>query len=135
VKRGVMPHHSSGQFMPRPLVLLLVLVVALALGLYLGRGLARPKALFQPGDRVRVNQPDFWAHGMSGTVVSPSHAIAQLADGWCGYVRLVETTSGKRPFYWVTLDEARREADGDGPYQQAEIAETYLQPLSAASRP
>ena len=121
--------------MPRSVAVLLILAVAVTVGLYLGRGLARPKAPYQPGDRVRVNQPDFWAHGISGTVVSPPDAITKLADGWRGHVRIVETTSGKRPFYWVTLDEARRDADGDGPYQQAEIAEASLQPLSSASRP
>jgi hypothetical protein len=61
---------------------------------------------------VRVNAQDFWAHGV-------------------GHVRMVSTTTGERPFYWVKLDEARR----DGPYQEAEIAEKYLRPLSPASRP
>jgi hypothetical protein len=50
-------------------------------------------------------------------------------------VRTVATTDGPRPFYWVVLDESRRDADGDGPYQQAEIAERSLQPLGTAPHP
>ena len=121
--------------MSRLLLTLLIAAVAVGATVYFLRGPSPHKARFQPGDRVHVNQPDFWAHGASGTISPPPDAITQLADGWRGHVRMVSTTTGERPFYWVKLDEARRDGDGDGPYQEAEIAETYLQPLSSASRP
>jgi hypothetical protein len=116
------------------LLTLAIAAVAIAATVYFFRGPSPQKARFQPGDRVRVDQPDFWAHGVSGTIPLPE-AITQLAEGWRGHVRMVSTTTGERPFYWVKLDEARRDGDGDGPYQEAEIAETYLQSLSSASRP
>jgi hypothetical protein len=42
---------------------------------------------------------------------------------------MVPTTSGIRPYYWVALDEARRDGDGDGPYREAEISGDALRPL------
>jgi len=52
-----------------------------------------------------------------------------LADGWRGHVRWVPTVVGVRAHYWVVLDEARLDGDGDGPYREAEIAEAALHPL------
>jgi hypothetical protein len=52
-----------------------------------------------------------------------------LADGWRGHVRWVPTVVGVRAHYWVVLDEARLDGDGDGPYREAEIAEVALHPL------
>ncbi len=36
------------------------------------------------------------------------------------------TTSGLRRFYWVVFDEPKIDADGDGPYAEAEILDIYL---------
>jgi hypothetical protein len=131
----VMPHQTVS-LVAHPMALTLLLA-ALVLGLsyYFFRGISPQKARFQPGDRVRVEAPDFWAHGVSGTIAPPRDGITELADGWRGHVRMVATTRGDQPYYWVKLDEARRDGDGDGPYQEAEIAGSYLQPLGEASRP
>ena len=72
---------------------------------------------------------EFWANGALGTVSSPPPEFVALADGWRGHVRWVPTTRGVRPYYWVSLDEARLDGDGDGPYLEAEIAEAALHPL------
>jgi hypothetical protein len=90
---------------------------------------------FVPGDRVQVVEEGFWANGATGTVAPPPVAIVSLADGWHGHVRTVQTTDGPRPFYWVALDEARRDADGDGPYHEAEIAERSLRSLGTRTSP
>jgi len=42
---------------------------------------------------------------------------------WQGVVRMVQTASGLRPFYWVAFGEPHRDAEGDGPYGGAEIPE------------
>ena len=92
---------------------------------------------FQVGDRVRVLDsrfPDYWANGATGVIGIPSETIQQLAGGWHGHVRLVSTVDGMRPFYWVVLDEPRHDADGDGPYTEAEIDERALA-LAAAPPP
>ena len=80
---------------------------------------------------MRVTEPGYWADGIVGTISEPPNAVAELAGDWHGHVRMVATTTGVRPFYWVVLDEARTDADGDGPYQQAEIAEASLHPVTS----
>jgi hypothetical protein len=86
---------------------------------------------YRVGDRVMVDDrdfPTFWANGATGTVAEPPAVILALADGWSGHVRMVGTTKGLRPYHWVVLDEPRRDSDGDGPYREAEIAASSLQP-------
>jgi hypothetical protein len=87
-----------------------------------------------PGDRVRVSEPGYWADGAVGTIAEPPATMAELAGDWHGHVRMVATTSGVRPFYWVVLDKPRLDGDGDAPYQEAEIAEASLRPLRPSSR-
>ena len=62
----------------------------------------------------------------------PPSSIVALAPGWNGHIRMVPTTSGVQPFYWVALDEPRRDGDGDGPYQEAEIAGRVLERIRQA---
>jgi hypothetical protein len=75
---------------------------------------------------------DFWANGATGTVAEPPSTVRSVAGDWSGDVRLVKTVRGVEPYYWVVLDEARLDGDGDGPYGQAELAETWLHPLPGA---
>jgi hypothetical protein len=89
---------------------------------------------FAVGDRVKVVQEGYWANGVLGTIAEPSAAILSLSDGWHSHVRTVPTTDGPPPYYWVTLDESRRDADGDGPFEQAEIAERSLESINAVPR-
>ena len=93
------------------------------------------KRSFQAGDRVLVMNDefsDFWANGATGTVAKPPSAVISLAGDWSGNVRMVKTIRGVEPYYWVVLDEARLDGDGDGPYGGAELAATWLHPLSGA---
>ena len=93
---------------------------------------------FQPGDRVRVEDPlfpTFWANGSRGTVSEPPGYLLDFADGWSGHVRTVPTTSGPQPYYWVMLDEPRLDGDGDGPYAEAEIAGRSLHRLVESTSP
>ena len=113
-----------------------MLLVALCVGLgalVRDRRSSKVASRFVPGDRVRVTEPGYWADGAVGTIANPPSMVAQLAGDWHGHVRMVETTTGLRPFYWVVLDEARTDADGDGPYHEAEIAEASLRPLTSPS--
>ena len=89
------------------------------------------------GDRVYVsdpNWPDFWANGVNATISEPPRPVIALATGWSGHVRFVPTTTGVRPFYWLKLDEPRRDDDGDGPYHEAEIAESSLHSIPSDAR-
>jgi hypothetical protein len=38
-------------------------------------------------------------------------------------------SAGRQPYYWVSLDEPRFDAEGDGPYDEAEIAGASLHAL------
>lgn len=85
--------------------------------------------MLRVGDRVRIQDmrfPGFWANGATGTIAVPPATVRALADGWTGHVRIVLTTSGPQAYYWVQLDEARRDGDGDGRYGEAEIAGAAL---------
>ena len=78
-----------------------------------------------------MTEAGFWADGAIGTIAEPPSAVLELAGDWRRHVRLVATTTGVTPFYWVVLDDARTDADGDGPYHEAEIAEAALQRLAS----
>ena len=60
----------------------------------------------------------------------PLPGLSDVLEGWAGHVRMVRTTSGIQPYYWVVLDEPRLDGDGDGPYSEAEIAGAALRPLA-----
>ncbi len=49
-----------------------------------------------------------------------------MSDGWRGNIREVESLRGILSFYWVKFDEPQLDADGDGPYHEAEIDSDYL---------
>ena len=74
--------------------------------------------------------PEFWANGAVGTVSEPPEGVVSLADGWSGNIRMVLTARGIEPYYWVALDEPRLDDDGDGPYQEAELAAAWLEALN-----
>jgi hypothetical protein len=75
---------------------------------------------------VRVAKAYHWAQDAVGTIDEPPETVAALAEGWQGVFRMIQTPSGLRPFYWVTFDEPHRDAEGDGPYDGAEILEDAL---------
>jgi len=81
---------------------------------------------FAKGDRVSIATTYHWAQDALGTIDEPPESVAVPAEGWQGVFRMVETTSGLLPFYWVAFDEPHRDADGDGPYGGAEIPEDAL---------
>ncbi len=113
----------------------IVLVVLILATYFLQRVSHRSGAArFAVGDRVQVVEDGFWANGVLGTIAEPPPPILSESDGWHNHVRTVSTTDGPRPFYWVVLDEPRRDADGDGPYHQAEIAEQSLESLKTVPR-
>jgi len=88
---------------------------------------------FRTGDRVLVHDhhdADFWANGVVGTVATPPAEVQSFAPGWDGYVRMVSTVSGVKPYYWIVLDEPRLDSEGDGPIGGAEIAASCLQLLT-----
>ena len=89
---------------------------------------------FAKGDRVCIARAYHWAQDARGTIDEPPEEVAALAEGWRDGVRMVETTSGLRPFYWVTFDEPQRDADGDGPYGGAEVPADALIRVEVAAQ-
>jgi len=51
-----------------------------------------------------------------------------MSDGWHGPYREVASLKGVLIFHWVEFDHPHRDADGDGPYLEAEIDSDYLLP-------
>ena len=74
---------------------------------------------FMLSQRVVVSPHYHWAQGETGT-------IAPHIDGSGSACRSVNTNAGPIDFYWVVFDVAQLDADGDGPYQGAEIDERHL---------
>ena len=85
---------------------------------------------FSYGDRVRVLDSYHWAEGEHGTVTEAPHVVKGLAGDWHDLHRSVEQQGGVSMTYWVTFDNARCDADGDGPYLGAEIPREFLAHLS-----
>jgi hypothetical protein len=92
------------------------------------RLLPKVRMTFSAGDRVKVSEQYHWAKGAFGTVVQPPDAIAAMSDSWRGLHREVPSLRGALIFYWVRFDRPHRDADGDGPYSEAEIESSYLVP-------
>ena len=82
---------------------------------------------FVAGTRVRISAAHHWAKSALGTVGEPPAHVRQLAGGWRGNVREVQAIKGRLLFQWVQFDEPQRDADGDGPYDGAEIQLAYLE--------
>jgi hypothetical protein len=79
-----------------------------------------------PGQRVLVGTEYHWAKGALGTVRALSPHVATLARRWNGHVRAVPARQGVLHFVWVVFDAPQIDADGDGPYVEAEIDTRFL---------
>ena len=66
-----------------------------------------------------------WAEGERGTITAPPHLVKELAGDWHDLHRVVEQ-HGVPMTYWVAFDNARFDADGDGPYEGAQIPREHL---------
>jgi hypothetical protein len=84
------------------------------------------RAVFRTGDRVTVIPEYHWASGAAATVAAVPSDVATRTPDWREYWRPVMTRQGKEIFYWVIFDEPQIDADGDGPYNAAEIPGTAL---------
>jgi hypothetical protein len=92
------------------------------------RLLPKVRMTFSAGDRIIVSEQYHWAKGAVGTVVQPPGAIVAMSGGWSGLQHEVPSLRGTLIFYWVRFDQPHRDADGDGPYSEAEIESDYLVP-------
>jgi hypothetical protein len=79
-----------------------------------------------PDQRVLISAEYHWAKGVLGTVRAPSPSIATVARGWNGHVRAVPARERILYFVWVVFDSPQVDADGDGPYVEAEIDTRFL---------
>jgi len=88
---------------------------------------------FSDGDRVTVSQDYHWAKNVRGRIGAPPAQVVGLSGPWKdNLTRTVQTRKGPVIFYWVWFDEPQRDAEGDGPYEGAEIPEKDI--LHAARR-
>jgi hypothetical protein len=58
--------------------------------------------------------------------MQPPGYVVNFADVWDGIHREVSSLKGMLTFYWIKFDLPQMDADGDGPYAEAEIDENYL---------
>ena len=80
----------------------------------------KPK-IFSIGRKVRISSECSFSEGIVG-VVAYSPKVSPLAEDFgSNYFRKVQTLKGKKFFVWVVFDEPQFDADGDGPYSEAEI--------------
>lgn len=79
------------------------------------------------GARVRVRKdPQF---GPGPWPAEPPGVLVAGPDGapFC----MVDTQRGPQRSFWVRFDEPQFDADDDGPYEQSQVLETYLEPLES----
>jgi hypothetical protein len=82
---------------------------------------------FSLNARVQVSQHYHWAQGATGIILDPPKSAREVArPKWDGITRTVQSLKGPQVFYWVQFDQLQKDADGDGPYNAGEIAETAL---------
>ena len=80
--------------------------------------------MFNIGQRVRISKDYTWAQNALGTIAYPPYSIIDYDIK--GYARFVTGVKGSILFYYVEFDTPHCDADGDGPYRGAEIAEDDL---------
>ena len=82
---------------------------------------------FSDGDRVSISPEYHWAKNAGGRIGVPPAQVAALSGPWNdNLTRTVQTRKGKTIFYWVWFDEPQLDAEGDGPYEGAEIPENDI---------
>lgn len=86
------------------------------------------KTIFSVGDPIKISQNYHWAKNATGRVAQPPSYIVQTSNGWKEHFREVKTLKGISIFYWIIFDKAQIDADGDGPYQEAEIDSNFICP-------
>lgn len=74
---------------------------------------------------MRISERFTWARGVLATVTPGANATRSPFGSYFRDLR-----GAKLPIrcYWLELDEPQMDAEGDGPYVAAEIAEDYLEP-------
>ena len=89
---------------------------------WFGRG-NRQQSEFDVGARVIVRQdPDY---GPGPWPSEPTGRIVAYPDG--GSFVEVTTASGPERSWWVVFDEPQLDVDGDGPYQESQVLQRYLE--------
>lgn len=92
--------------------------------LFLCKIMSRSKH-FSEGDRVRISESYHWAKNALGTVKKPkSNEWLEGYEKACS--REVKSLRGMITFYWIEFDEPQTDADGNGPYSEAEIDSEFL---------
>ena len=84
------------------------------------------KTKLSVGSRIKISENYHWAKNATGRIAQPPNYIVQTSDGWKRHFREVKTLKGISTFYWITFDESQFDADGDGPYQEAEIDSNFI---------
>lgn len=78
------------------------------------------KKILELGQKVKIKSNHYWASDTTGIISVKPYQFED--DDWIdNYYRLVTTRKGKVISYWVKLDFAQLDADGDGPYQEGEF--------------
>jgi len=74
------------------------------------------------GQRVKVRDDYHWANGAIGTVlIHPANK---------SLTRTVKARIGEKAFVWIKFDSGQIDADGDGPYGEAEIDLDFVEPAT-----
>jgi len=93
-----------------------------------------PIYTYDIGDRVRISTKFTWARGATGTVDIPPVGVDDILVDDIAYEgrhrRIVSGRKGPIEMYWVVSDEPQIDADGDGPYAEAEFAVDEIEPIA-----
>lgn len=90
------------------------------------------RVAYLPGARVVVSEESPWAQGALATIAEPPPPVRDLTGEWVGCRRVVGSLKGPLVCYWVVFDSPHYDADGDGPYTEAELPDDLLVPLAVA---
>ena len=77
--------------------------------------------VFKVGEKVRVCGYQGFELGITGTIDCPPKVSILSEEFGENYFRKLTTLKGEKIFVWVVFDNPQYDADGDGPYSEAEI--------------
>lgn len=84
---------------------------------------------FKSGDKIIVEGDWNFPKTFSGTISEPPDTAVILAENsqpWSGIQRFIKGRKNLLKYYWVKFDKPQYDSDGDGPYYEGEVEDTYI---------
>jgi hypothetical protein len=82
---------------------------------------------FKIGAKIKIIKDCGFKAGATGTINYPPDVEVIAEEFNNSFFRKVQVLEEEKIFVWIVFDEAQRDSNGDGPYDEAEISSEYFE--------